>query len=146
MTSGSPGSTPECSVEECPRLATGLGFCKTHYARFKKTGDPGEAALRRRPNGEGTLCKRSGYVYNERCNANSKYTGLQHRSVMEEHLGRPLRSSETVHHRNGIRHDNRIENLELWSSRHPYGQRVTDLLAWAEEILAEYAAEEGKLQ
>jgi hypothetical protein len=60
---------------------------------------------------------------------------------MAEALGRPLREHENVHHRNGVRIDNRRENLELCvvgGREHPPGQRVSDLVRWAREIIDEY--------
>jgi hypothetical protein len=63
---------------------------------------------------------------------------LEHRKVMQEILGRPLIAPENVHHKNGVRDDNRPENLELWSKAQPYGQRVVDKVKWARELLAFY--------
>lgn len=63
---------------------------------------------------------------------------LEHRKIMEDMLGRPLCDDENVHHKNGVRDDNRRKNLELWCSSQPTGQRVEDLLVWATEILDRY--------
>lgn len=63
---------------------------------------------------------------------------LEHILVMENMIGRSLLPGENVHHKNGQRHDNREENLELWSSAQPSGQRISDKVAWAREILALY--------
>lgn len=62
---------------------------------------------------------------------------MEHRLVVARDIDRPLYAHENVHHINGDRLDNRLENLELWSSSQPSGQRVSDKIAWAIEFLNE---------
>lgn len=62
----------------------------------------------------------------------------EHIIIMEQKIGRHLLPGENVHHINGVRDDNRPENLELWSSSQPSGQRVEDKVAWAKELLSTY--------
>lgn len=85
-----------------------------------------------------------GYAYVRRYghpNADHKGRILEHRWVMAEHLGRALLSSEQVHHRNGNRADNRLENLELRAGAHGAGQSVEDRVADAVRVLNQYAPE-----
>ena len=62
----------------------------------------------------------------------------EHQLIMSNKLKRPLQKQETIHHKNGIRSDNRIQNLELWSNHHPRGQKIEDLVKFAKEILKLY--------
>lgn len=92
----------------------------------------------------GRFYEKSGYVRV----SNQWYPGckipnqqFEHVVVMARHIGRPLRKGESVHHKNGIKDDNRIENLELWTKHQPTGKRVEDLVQWAKEMLLMYEPE-----
>ena len=121
------------------------GYCGGHHHRFKRYGDPlagpgrGSAG---KPRGIRSMQGRyvlNGYVRIRVTRENGTVDWvLEHRHVMEQHLGRPLRADESVHHKNGDKADNRIENLELWTKFQPVGQRVEDMLAWAYEIIHRY--------
>lgn len=124
-----------CSV--CPNLHAANGYCRNHARRFKLYGDPFGKP-------ESKPMSKDGYIWiyvPEHPNADKKGMIAQHRYVMSEHLDRPLHATENVHHKNGQRNDNRVENLELWSKVQPAGQRVSDKIRWALELLEQYGTD-----
>ena len=130
-----------CSVEGCERPSRSKGLCNMHRIRVKFHGTPGEAAPRKGAGGTGSVNKRTGYRYFYRPkHPNASKNGLvaEHVMVMGEMLGRPLRKGESVHHHNGMRSDNRPENLELRTGIHPAGQSVEEMTDFCKRYLAEY--------
>lgn len=119
----------------CLKPHTAKGMCQMHYRRVKLYNDPfaREQGHKGKPKTY-TMVPAVGHP-----NSDSKGWIAEHRLIMSEHLGRPLLPNENVHHKNGNRIDNRIKNLELWSTSQPSGQRIEDKIEYALEILNQYA-------
>ena len=116
---GRPRHAKSATCSDCRTVATSAngnwkGGITRHKAGYVMVRAPGHPRARR-----------SRYVF-------------EHILVAEELLGRYLEPDESIHHRNGVRDDNRPENLELWTRPQPSGIRVSDAIHWARTILDRY--------
>ena len=136
-----------CYLPHCDRPAECMGLCGAHYSR-KQLGKDLDVVVKGRPKNLPIGTKRidsEGYVSicidSKDPVSNGKRWIQEHRYVMSKSIGRALEPNENVHHLNGIRSDNRLENLELWKVTQPVGQRVSDLIRFANEIIKEYGTD-----
>ena len=123
-----------CAVGECDLMAKAAGYCYRHY----HNPDYQDPARR--------FTVKAGYVVLDKNHIDNPYTTkvYEHRLVMEKYLNRKLFPGENVHHINGDRSDNRIENLELWETSQPSGQRVEDKIEFYIHFLEQYGYEVTK--
>jgi hypothetical protein len=149
-----------CSIDDCDKPVLARELCSRHWWAWKRHGDPLAKPLRVKKPCKTPGCTRVSRAkglcdshYQKQLRENNEYVQVylpnhpnaskrgyvaEHTRVMSEILGRPLLPGESVHHKNGRRFDNHPENLELWVTHQPKGQRPEDLVAWAHEIIQRY--------
>lgn len=122
----------QCVEPDCTAAAESRERCGPHYRRLLAKEGPTRPSIGLNQ-GAGWLDS-AGY----RRRMHNGRMVMEHRLIKEQELGRPLHRDEIVHHINGVRSDNSLDNLEVWVTSHPAGQRIADVLAHAYEMIKRY--------
>ncbi len=139
-----------CSYRGCDLKHYGHDLCKKHWFRDKNglDMDDKDYTVTKYTTKAGYIMCRvrpDYYLFAEIPGSIRKNGGhkciFEHRLLYMEKLGRALLSSEQVHHKNGVRTDNSIDNLEFWDTSQPPGQRVEDKIEWAIELIKRHCPE-----
>lgn len=145
MPSSKHKNCPSCRYQKTKTLICCI--CKNNIHSNRYSNCRSCTNRKREDYGTGRYLKK-GYVMvfqkNHPRASNNNYV-LEHVIIIEKYLGRLLLPHENIHHKNGIKNDNRIENLELWIKPQPSGIRAVDAVDWAKKILADYEPVKDKL-
>lgn len=135
-------SSKTCSEKACDKpIVNHKSLCNGHRAQELKGLDKTPLRNSKLLPGEwgSWYTSSSGYVHRNGLGpTGERVNQSQHRHVMESYMGRKLKGIENVHHLNGIKDDNRIENLELWEVAQVSGQRVRDKILEAYRVFELY--------
>lgn len=117
-----------CCIAGCGRPHDSRGYCGMHGARVRRYGDPHHVTT---PEQFRENCRQAALAYKDakQTTYRKRNNRHEHRIVAEQMLGRPLVRGEIVHHRDGNKHNNAPENLEVMTQAEHMRRHHAEMVA-----------------